>query len=116
MLTVADIPKEHSLGVPTLDEQIAFHRSELQRLEQQQRGERRQQQREYLTTQIVLVVGKRVAFSAADLWQHQVVQPALAATFSELHICSARQLGKRLKHLGFTRIGSDWCGAIWMCE
>jgi hypothetical protein len=91
----------------SLAAQIAWHRSELQRLEQEQR------QAQHAT--IAAILG-RVSFSARDLWDHQTVSPELAALFSALNIRNARQLGKRLPALGFARIGSDGDGAIWLCE
>jgi hypothetical protein len=93
---------------PSLTAQIAWHRTELARLERQQR------QAQHDT--IAAIVGPGVCFNARELFQHAAVSPELAALFVESNIRNPRQLGKRLKALGFTRVGGDMCGAIWLCE
>jgi hypothetical protein len=75
----------------------------------------RQQQRETLKDQIALDVGPGVAFNARELWDHRLVSSALAAALRELNIRNARQLGKKLRQLGLTRVGVDEHGAVWTC-
>src|SRR5262245_29383094 len=69
-------------------ERIAWHRSELLRLEREQRQQ--------LVATIAAVVGSR-AFTNRELWDHRLVSPALAALFDDAGLTNARQLGKRLK-------------------
>jgi hypothetical protein len=92
-------------------------------LEQELRTLRRQQD-ERLFAAIVAVIGIGINFNARELWRHQRVRPALEAAFVELHITSARTLGKHLQRLvqvdlhgwRLVRLGADYLGAIWQLE
>jgi hypothetical protein len=85
---------------------IAWHRSEISRLEQQQRVE--------LRDTIAAVVGP-VAFDARALWSQRWTSRALLEAFEAVNIRNAQQLGKRLRRLpGLERIGADNRGAIWV--
>jgi hypothetical protein len=79
----------------------------------------RQDLRAALVTTIRSQIGPGVAFSASELFQHRLVNPALAAAFCDAGIHSPRQLGKRLRQLcgsGLERIDADKHGAIWTCS
>ena len=74
-------------------------------------------QREQLVARITLVVGENIVFSAADLWDHQVVSPELQTAFLEAGLTSRRKLGKKLHQLtacGLVRWGEDRNGVVWM--
>jgi len=79
-------------------------------------AEFQEQQRLDLVTTIARVVGPGVCFSARDLWQHRELHPDLYNALDEAGIQSPRQLGKKLRALGLTRIGTDEHGAVWMCD
>lgn len=76
----------------------------------------RGRQRDELVVAIVTVVGPGVVFSARELWDHRRASPALAAAFADAGIRSVKQLGKRLRALGLTRVGADNTGALWTIE
>lgn len=75
-----------------------------------------EEERQALRVAIATVIGPRVMFSSRELWAHRAVSPALAAAFDALHLRSARQLGKRLRHLGLTHVGDEGGAALWLCE
>ena len=86
---------------------LAWHRREIAALEQEQRDE--------LVLAIAAVVGAGVVFSAAELFAHRVVSPALSSALLEADIRNPRQLGKRLRQLpGLARVGVEHNRALWM--
>ena len=89
-------------------QRIAWHRAQLAALEHQQR--------EDLIGSIAAVVGAGVAFSAKELFAHRRISPALASAFDDARITSAKQLGKKLRQLGLTRVGEDRDGALWTVD
>jgi hypothetical protein len=100
--STSEIPKS------SLAARIRAVRLELADLEQQQRNA--------LLYTIAAVVGPGVCFSANELFTHRTVCSALQTALDEIGIESPRQLGKKLKQLGLTRIGADEHGVIWMCD
>jgi hypothetical protein len=98
---LADTPRS------TLAERIHELRRELLLLEQEQRAA--------LRARIAATIPPGVAFSARELFDHRVINPAWSHALTEAGITSARQLGKRLRQLGLTRVGVDEHGAIWLC-
>jgi hypothetical protein len=100
-------PRETRNVLPLAD-RITALRLELARLEDEQRDE--------LIGCIVAVVGAGVAFSAAELFAHRVVSPELYSQLYTADIRSVRQLGKKLRALGLTRVGEDRDGVLWTVE
>lgn len=93
-------------GQSTAD-RIRALRLELAALEQQQRAD--------LVRTIATVIDPGVVFSAAELFEHRVVSPALAAAFEDVDIRSPRQLGKRLRQVpGLARVGMEHNRALWV--
>lgn len=88
-----------------LAHRIAWHRTELVRLEQQQR--------QALVAAITTTIGPNISFSAAELFAHRAASPELAAALADAGIASVGHLGRLLRRCGLTRIGRDESGCIW---
>jgi hypothetical protein len=105
-----------NLPSETLSRRIAALERELAAL--------RRQQDERLFAAIVAVIGIGINFNARELWRHQRARATLEAAFVDLHITSARTLGKHLQRLvqvdlhgrRLVRLGADYRGAIWQLE
>ena len=93
---------------PTIAARIAQLESELRALRAEQRAE-------FINT-IAIVVGLNVAFSSNELWEHQQVSADLRSCFDAAGIHSRKQLGKRLRAYGLTRLKENADGVLWVVD
>jgi len=91
----------------SLASRLAQLRAEVAALEEQQRAE--------IVAAVALFVGPGCTFSAREVWEHRIVSPPLSNALADAGIRNARQLGKKLRALGFDRIGVDERGVVWTC-
>ena len=75
---------------------------------------------EQLGATLALVIGPGIVFSAADVWEHQVLSPALTSALATAGIRNPKQLGKQLRQLTacLVRVGEDRAGSCgwWRSE
>lgn len=77
-------------------------------------GVLRARQRGELVAVISVLIGPGIAFSARELFDHRLVSPELGAALEAAGLTSVRQLGKKLRQLGLSRIGVEHNAALWM--
>jgi hypothetical protein len=72
---------------------------------------------ERLVLTIGLTIGRGIAFSAAELFDHRIVSPGLAAAFTAAGVRSPKTLGKKLRQCcggGIERVGVEHGAALWL--
>lgn len=102
------VRRRRSDDQPSTAARIRDLRLELAALEQRQRDE--------LLATIAAVVGSGVCFSARELFELRGLSGELRQAFDDAGIRSPKQLGKKLRQLGLTRIGENGAGVLWTVE